>query len=99
MPSGWAAPTSMVLMSVSVFVSNIETGLLLVKPWPDFGSTAAPFPPTPAISPTGDVGIDIVPVAFTAEVRPLQDPVRPAVRRLLRRADCDNEDNRDGQDC
>ena len=53
MPSGCAAPGSMVLMSVMVFVSNIETGLLLVKPWPDFGSTAVPLPPTPAISPAG----------------------------------------------
>ncbi len=53
MPSGCAAPTSMVLISFIVFVSNMETGLLLVKPWPDFGSTAVPFPPTPAISPTG----------------------------------------------
>ena len=37
MPSGCAAPASMVLMSFIVFVSNIEIGLLLVKPWPDFG--------------------------------------------------------------
>jgi hypothetical protein len=43
----------MVLMSFIVLVSNIEMGLLLVKPWPDFGSTAAPLPPTPAISPAG----------------------------------------------
>ena len=52
-PSGWAGATSMVLINFRVFVSNIETGRLLVKPWPDFGSTAAPFPPTPSISPTG----------------------------------------------
>ena len=46
MPSGCAAPTSIVLISFIVLVSNIEPGLLLVKPWPDFGSTAAPLPPT-----------------------------------------------------
>src|SRR5947208_16597283 len=55
MPSGAAAPTSIVLIGFIVFVSNIETGLLLVKPWPDLGSTAAPFPPTPSISPTGSI--------------------------------------------
>ena len=53
MPSGCAVPTSIVLINFIVLVSNIETGLLLVKPWPDFGSTAAPLPPTPSISPTG----------------------------------------------
>src|SRR5262249_33950087 len=53
MPSGAASPTSMVLINFIVLVSNMDTGLLLVKPWPDFGSTAVPFPPTPSISPTG----------------------------------------------
>src|SRR6266581_3239763 len=54
MPSGAApGPTSMVLINFIVLVSNIDGGLLLVKPWPDFGSTAAPFPPTPSISPLG----------------------------------------------
>jgi len=40
----------MVLLSVIDFVSNIYTGRLLVKPFPDLGSTAAPFPATPLIS-------------------------------------------------
>ena len=43
----------MVRISLSVFVSNIETGLLLEKPCPDLGSIATPFPPVPGISPTG----------------------------------------------
>ena len=85
MPSGRAAPTSMLLIKVIVLVSNIETfGWSLVKPWPDFGSTAAPFPPTPAISPTGSSvsrlkivnragtagTAGVVPVAATARVEP-----------------------------
>jgi hypothetical protein len=54
MPSGCEAGlTSIVLISFIAFVSNIDTGLLLVKPWPDFGSTAVPLPPMPSISPTG----------------------------------------------
>src|SRR5215472_17172969 len=54
MPSGCAAPTSMVLISFNVLESNMDTcGWSLVKPWPDFGSTTQPFPPTPEISPAG----------------------------------------------
>ena len=53
MPSGCAAPTSIVLITVIVLVSNIETGLLLENPWPDFGSTATPLPPVSGISPAG----------------------------------------------
>ena len=52
MPSGlpW---TSIVLSTASVFVSHIATGLLLLKPWPDFGSTATPRALVLGISPTG----------------------------------------------
>src|SRR5580765_8142686 len=55
MPSGWKVGglTSIVLINFIVLVSNIDIGLLLVKPWPDFGSTTAPLPPTPSISPAG----------------------------------------------
>src|SRR3954453_3452037 len=53
MPSGRAVPTSIFLITVSVFVSNIDTGLLLENPWPDLGSTATPLPPLSGISPTG----------------------------------------------
>ena len=50
-----AAPTSIDLISASVLVSNIETGVLLEKPWPDLGSTATPWPPVFGISPTGSI--------------------------------------------
>jgi hypothetical protein len=49
----WASAVSIVFINFSVFVSNMATGRLLVKPWPDFGSTAVPCPPTPSISPAG----------------------------------------------
>jgi hypothetical protein len=43
MPSGLAASAaSIVLMGFIVLVSNIQIGLLLVNPWPVFGSTAVP---------------------------------------------------------
>jgi hypothetical protein len=49
-PSG----TSIFLMSVSFFGSNIDRlGWLLAKACPDFGHTATPLPPVSAISPTG----------------------------------------------
>ena len=53
MPSGRAGATSIFLITLSVLVSNIETGELLEKPCPDFVSTATPFPPLSGISPTG----------------------------------------------
>jgi hypothetical protein len=72
----------MLLIRVIVFVSNIDTlGWSPVKPWPDFGSTAVPFPPIPAISPAGSRGsrskivnraatAGVVSVAATAPVAP-----------------------------
>ena len=48
------AGTSMVLINFMVVTSNIEGwGWSLVKPWPAFGHTVAPLPPTPAMTPTG----------------------------------------------
>ena len=48
------AGTSIVLINFMVLTSNIEGwGWSLVKPWPVFGHTVAPLPPTPGITPTG----------------------------------------------
>src|SRR6478752_540212 len=46
--------TSIVLINCMVLTSNIEGwGWSLVKPWPVFGHTVAPLPPTPGITPIG----------------------------------------------
>ena len=48
------AGTSIVLINFMVLTSNIDgCGWSLVKPWPVFGHTVAPLPPTPGIMPTG----------------------------------------------
>src|SRR5258708_1070121 len=76
MPSGCAAPTSIFLITVIVLVSNIETGLLLENPWPDFGSTATPLPPVSGISPAGSSVSRL-----NAVIRPWTPPTAAAVSR------------------
>src|SRR6058998_360589 len=84
------AGTSIVLINFMVLTSNIEGwGWSLVKPWPVFGHTVAPLPPTPGITPTGssvsrskivnrfsNAGTAGV-VAVASDLRGLEDLVRP----------------------
>ena len=56
MPSGLPC-TGIVLRVASVLASNITTGLLLVKPWADLGSTATPW--TPLVSATSPAGASV----------------------------------------
>src|SRR6266496_3120476 len=70
--------TSIVLINFMVLTSNIEGwGWSLVKPWPVFGHTVAPLPPTPGITPTGRVRVDVVRAALATDFRRLEDLVRP----------------------